>query len=239
MKKFLATKRLVFCVLMAVIISCSDGGSDGDGDDPETPPTQNENPPALAIGTVPANGEPCTDYEAIAGSDTAVLVAFQWNAAQFAEDYILTVFESGSQIFRETFTVLEANVTLDRGKTYTWTVTAVNGDGATTSDTYSFTTPGIPVGNFAPYAAVITATFDTLNSEMVVSWAGSDEDGDALTYDVGIFEEGISIFESTDLTVTSLDPIAVVSNTTYEIVVTSRDTSGNFSISRLSISFPE
>ena len=235
MKKFLAIKQLVFCVSLVVSMSCSDGGG---SDDPQVPPTQNENPPARAIGSVPANGEPCTDYQAIVGDDTAVLVAFQWNAAEFAEDYILTVFESGSQIFRETFTVLEANVALDRGKTYTWTVTAVNSDGETISDTYSFTTPGIPIGNFAPYAAEIAATFDTGNSEMVISWTGSDEDGDPLTYDVGVFEEGISVFESTDLAVTSLDPIAVVSDTTYEIVVTSRDTAGNFSISRVTIISP-
>lgn len=235
MKKYIVVIYGIVLVMSTLLLGCSDGG----GDTPEVPPEQEQNLPAKTIGTVPPNGEPCTEYEALAGDDSRVLVVIRWNAAQFAENYVLTIFESGSQVFRETFTVLEANVSLDRGRTYTWTVTSVNGDGETAGDTYSFTTPGIPIGNFAPYTAVISVVFDAVNSEMTVSWTGSDEDGDALTYDVQIFEEGVLIFESTNLTETSLDPIGILSDTAYEIVVTSRDTSGNFSISRLSITAPE
>lgn len=236
MKKFFKTEvtSLIFLTLI-LLVSCSDGG-DG-GDDGSEPPPQSETPPAKAIGTLPVNGEPCSDYEEVAGDDK-VSVLFNWNAAQFAESYILIVLEGNTQVFNNSFTALSTSVELDRGKTYIWSMTSVNEDGQTNGDSYSFTTPGTPIGNFAPYTAEIKVTFDENTSEMTVSWVGSDEDGDPLTYDVRVFEEGMSIFESLDLTAPEIGPLSFTSNADYEVEVISRDDLGNFSISRLEVSSP-
>ncbi len=238
MKKFFGAEvtSLVFLVLI-LLVACSDGEG-GSDDGPEPPPSQNETPPAKAIGTLPANGEPCSDYEEVVGDDSKVLVLFNWNAAQFTDSYVLTILEGNNQVFNNSFNSLSTSVELDRGKTYTWSVTSVNEDGQTNGDSYSFTTPGVPIGNFAPYTAEITVMFNEVTSEMTVSWVGSDEDGDPLTYDVQVFEEGISIFESLDLTVSEIDPISFISNANYEVEVISRDDSGNFSISKLEVSSP-
>lgn len=236
MKKFFKTEvtSLIFSMLI-LLVSCSDGGG-GSDDGPEPPPPQNETPPAKAVGALPANGEPCSDYEEVVGDDSLVSVLFNWNAAQFADSYILTVLEGSSQVFNNSFTTLSASVELDRGKTYMWSVTSVNENGQTNGDSYSFTTPGVPIGNFAPYTAEITVMFDEATSEMTVSWVGSDEDGDPLTYDVKVFEEGMSIFESLDLAVSEIGPLSFTSNADYEVEVISRDDSGNFSISSLEVS---
>ncbi len=238
MKKFLKIEVSILIFLVSMLfVSCSDGGDGDEG--PEEPPIQNETPPAKAVGTLPANGEPCSDYEEVASDDSRVSVRFTWNAAQFAESYTLTVLEGNNQVFNNSFSTLNTNVELDRGKTYSWSVTSVNEDGQTTGDSYSFTTPGVPIGNFAPYTAEIMVVFDEATSEMAVSWVGSDEDGDPLTYDVRVFEEGESIFESLDLTSTEIAPISFTLSTDYGIEVISKDDSGNFSISRLEVSSPD
>tara|TARA_B100000949_G_scaffold235613_1_gene260463 strand:+ start:8301 stop:9017 length:717 start_codon:yes stop_codon:yes gene_type:complete len=237
MKKFFKIKviSLIFSMLI-LLVSCSDGGGSDDG--PEPPPAQIETLPVKAIGTLPTNGETCSDYEEVVGDEFKVLVLFNWDAAQFAESYLLTILEGNSQVFNNSFTTLSTSVELDRGKTYTWSVTSINEDGQTNGDSYSFTTPGVPTGNFVPYTAEITVMFDEASSEMTVSWVGSDEDGDPLTYDVKVFEEGMSIFESLDLAVSEIGPLSFKFNTDYGVEVISRDDSGSFSISTLEVSSP-
>jgi len=239
MKKYFKSEfaPLIFLVLIT-FVSCGDGGG-GSDDGPEPPPPQGGAPPAKAVGTLPANGEPCSDYEEVAGDDSRVSVLFNWNAAQFADSYVLTVLEGGAEVFNNTFSTLSANVELDRGKTYSWSVTSVNGEGQTGGDSYSFTTPGTPVGNFAPYTAEITVAFDQGALEMTVSWVGSDEDGDPLIYDIEVREEGEAIFGLADLTATAIAPIPYVPGSDYEIEVISRDGSGNFSISVREVAAPD
>ncbi len=221
---------LLILIFFNVLISCSSSSEEGT----EQQPNEQGNPPAKTVGTLPANGEPCSEYEEVSNDETKISVPFRWNSAQFAQSYLLVVSEGTNEILRNPLSDLQADAILDRGKTYTWRVISVNGNGQTDGDTFSFTTPGTPIGNFAPYAAEITVNFDSVTSEMTVSWVGSDEDGDTLTYDVGIFEEDESIFESFDLAEIIIDPITFVPSTNYVIEVISRDTAGNFSISRLS-----
>ena len=59
-----------------------------------------------------------------------------------------------------------------------------------------------------------------------------------LTYDVKVFEEGMSIFESLDLAVSEIGPLSFKFNTDYGVEVISRDDSGSFSISTLEVSSP-
>lgn len=236
MKNPISIPYILIFTSLIVLVSCG-GGDESVGDDFMEPPTQNETLPTKSVGTLPANGEPCSDYEEVEGDDSKIVVFFTWNAAQFAESYVLTVFEDGSEVFSGSQTSLSANAQLDRGKTYTWSVTSVNSDGQTNGDTYSFTTPGIPVGNYAPYAAEITVTFDP--EFMSVSWIGNDEDGDDLTYDVTIFEGDEQILELNDISNTQIDPIDYMPNMEYMVQINSKDPLGSSSESTLSTSAPD
>lgn len=222
-------KRNVFFLwmLVAVLSSC-EKSKDADTVVEKEP----INTPAMAQGTLPLNGEPCADVEGVSGEPLKVLVLFQWTAAEYAVNYELRVFESQNEIYSETLTSLGSTVELDRGKSYTWAVNAKNSDGETVGNTLSFTTPGEPIGNYVPYAAAVTVAFDEMTSEMEVSWIGRDEDGDTLTYDVLIKENENLIIEFRDLSVDSLDAIPFVPTSYYEIEVTSKDSHGNFSISK-------
>lgn len=231
------TKSIVvnaILVLSFLLFSCS-GGSDS----AKEPIVNEVNPPAKAIGILPVNGEPCSDYEPVSGNDDQVSISFSWQEAEFAQNYELVVNEGSNEVYRNIFNELVAKVSLIRGKVYTWNVIAKNSDGQTNSDTMSFATPGTPVGNFVPYAAEITITFDVTTSDLNASWVGKDEDGDVLTYDVVVKEEGETIVEFNDLTVVSLDPIATTPSTLYTVQVISKDVSGNFSISEFSAISPE
>tara|TARA_R110000796_G_scaffold71123_6_gene161345 strand:+ start:12496 stop:13194 length:699 start_codon:yes stop_codon:yes gene_type:complete len=219
-------------VLTSLLFSCS-GGSDS----AKEPITEEVNPPTKAVGTLPVNGEPCSDYEAVSGDDAVVSISFNWNAAQYAQNYELVVKEGGNEVFRDVFNALNAKVSLNRGRAFTWNVIAKNSDGQTNSDTMSFVTPGTPIGNYVPYAAEISLVFDALTN-LNVSWVGKDEDGDVLTYDVEVREEGEIITEFNDLTVNTLDPIATSPDMLYNVQVISIDVSGNYSISEFSAVSP-
>jgi hypothetical protein len=186
--------------------------------------------PAQAQGILPENGEPCADIEAVSGEPLKVAVHFQWTAVEFAETYELRVLEAQNEVYNDTFTSLEVTVTLDRGKSYFWSITAKNEYGETESNTFSFTTPGEAIGNYVPYAAVISVAFNTTTSEMEVSWVGNDEDGDTLLYDVVVQKEETLLFEATNTAENFLNSIPFIPSATYSIAVISKDNFGNFSI---------
>ncbi|SEM33088.1 hypothetical protein SAMN04488008_1202, partial [Maribacter orientalis] len=162
-----------------------------------------------------------------------------WNTAQNAVNYELKVLLGNGQAAITTVGVQEAMVTLDRGKTYTWTVTSKNESGSTVSDTYSFTTPGLSEGNYAPYAAEISTEFEPVAQLLTVNWTATDEDGDSLTYDVIITENETVILEEIDFVNTSISGIGFINDTNYTIKVVSKDGSGNFSVSEVSVNSQE
>lgn len=232
MKKLKNTMITLLSIATVILLT----GCSGGGDEIEEPPIEEKNLPAKAVGVLPANGEPCSDYEEVVNDDSKVLVAFQWNTAQFAQSYVLIVSEGGNEVFRDSFTVLQAQVELDKGKTYTWHLISVNEDGQTNSDTYSFTTPGTPIGNYAPYAAEISVTFDP--TSMYVSWIGNDQDGDELTFDIKIFEDGELVSEFSDVLDSQINPMAYAPNAEYTVNVNSKDSHGSSSESNLTVIAP-
>lgn len=195
--------------------------------------------PTKVTGTLPVNGEPCSEFELIPNNDTKVSILFKWNAAQNTVNYTLEVLLNNQQAVSSTVGGLETTVSLDRGKTYTWTVTSKNEFGTTESDTYSFTTPGLAEVNYAPYAAEISTDFNTLTQLLTISWIGTDEDNDLLTYDVTITENESEIIEETDITDNSISGIEYNSGTEYYIKVISKDSTGSFSVSEITANSPE
>jgi hypothetical protein len=236
MNKMKSIFRMVCGCIVIILSSC---GGEGSGEQPPPPePNPSNDLPLKVTGTLPVNGEPCVDYEEVASDDTKVLIAFTWNEAEFADSYELVVLEGSTEVFNNTYSNLEAQVELQRGKTYTWSVTSINQFGETAGNTYSFTTPGVPVGNYAPYAAEINVEFNTNTMEMSISWLGSDEDGDSLVYDVQVLENNSLLLEEVDYSTESLQPIQFTAEETYFIEVVSKDTNGNFSISNTDIKAP-
>ncbi|RIV35712.1 hypothetical protein D2V08_03570 [Flagellimonas lutimaris] len=235
MKKVRLISRVLYVVIIPLFLSCGGGGG---GEQPLPEPEPSNDLPARVLGALPANGEPCSDYEEVPSDESKVLIAFNWNAAQYADSYELVVLEDNSEVFRDTFSNLETQVELQRGKTYTWSVNSINEFGETSGNTYSFTTPGTPVGNYAPYAAEISIDFNTGTMEMSIGWIGNDEDNDVLIYDVKVWENENVLMEEANYTLDSLEPVLFLNGESYSVEVVSKDTSGNFSISTMSAEAP-
>ena len=227
--------RILYISMIALLFSC--GGSDSGGEQPPEPQPKNDLP-AMAVGTLPVNGEPCSDYTEVSTDESKVSIAFNWNSAQYADSYELVVMEDNSEVFKNSFIGLEAQVELERGKTYTWTVNSINEFGRTSGNTYSFTTSGTPIGNYAPYAAEISIGFNASTMQMSISWIGGDEDNDDLVYDIKVWKNEDIILEETDFTSNALDAVLFTGEQRYTVEVTSKDTAGNFSISTYSVQAP-
>ncbi|MEQ8217877.1 MAG: hypothetical protein RIM68_00940 [Arenibacter sp.] len=226
MKRLGLLHQLVMVLFVALISACSKSA-------PALKASVEEEliMPDKAIGILPANAETCSDFKELPGDDNKATIYFSWSTAENALSYLVQVFEGGTEINNITVTTAETELTLEKGKSYTWTVTAINNDGETVSSTFSFTTPGQPIGNYAPYAAQIITDYNVSDSELSISWIGSDEDGDTLTYDVKVSDtDGNELVDQTNLSATSLDPISISTGKTYTIQITTRDNFGNFSI---------
>jgi hypothetical protein len=188
--------------------------------------------PEKPIGILPANAETCSDYKEVAGATDKAVIFFSWSTAENANNYLVQVFESGAEVYNSTVSSNEVELTLDKGKTYSWKITAKNNDGEAQSSTLSFTTPGQPIGNFTPYAAQIYTNYNGATSELGISWTGGDEDGDTLTYDIKVTDSsGKEIVVEAGLSGTTLAPVLVNTGETYTIQITSKDNFGNYSIS--------
>lgn len=226
MKILVPFRPLVILFLVGLIGSCSKSA-------PALKASEEEEliMPDKVIGILPANAETCSDFNEVPGDDEKASILFSWSSASNALNYLLQVFDGGTEVNSIAVTTAETELILEKGKLYTWTITAKNNDGETVSSTFSFTTPGQPIGNYAPYAAQIVTDYNDSASELSVSWTGSDEDGDSLTYDIKVTDtDGNTLVDQTNLSVTTLDPISVSTGKTYTIQITTNDNFENFSI---------
>ncbi|WP_405382273.1 hypothetical protein [Maribacter sp. LLG6340-A2] len=229
-------------IISLVILVCSCGKSDSndvDSDIPKTPiEEEQENPetplnPTKSVAIVPENGDVCSDFSEIENSSSNVLVAFKWTTAEHTSSYKIEVFEGDEIVANEELTNTELEVPLGKGKTYTWQITSLNSTSEVVSDTFSFSTPGIPIENYVPYAAEITVIFDTTLETMSINWIGSDEDGDELSYDLSIHDEENELVNESDLLETEYGPLDIIPDMEYTIEVKSKDSSGNISVSTI------
>ncbi|MDC6386283.1 hypothetical protein D2V93_17915 [Flagellimonas taeanensis] len=219
-------------LILAFLFSCDGGSAD-------IPPEQVDVVPEKVIGSLPVNGEPCSEYEDVTGNNSKVSILFRWSIAQTAKSYELIVYEGAIEVLRKSVTTSETKIELDRGKTFTWQVISKNGTAESVSSTYSFTSPGVPDGNFAPYAADIDIEFNNIVQQMSISWKCNDEDGDTLIYNVKIVQEHTGEVRYESLTETTLEPIQYIPETTYSIEIQAIDPFGNFSVSKVGGETPE
>lgn len=230
--KIINIKTVFLLIGLGLMVSCGGGGSDSSGEPEVKLPAK----PALAL---PVNGETCSDFTVVANNDAKAEIRFTWAATANASNYILKVTQSGTEVVNQTLTTTAYNVVLDKGKTYSWTVTAKNSDGENISATNSFTTPGEPIGNYVPYAAVINFNVDNGTSMASLSWVGKDEDSTVseLKYDIEIKEDNIVIQSLTNKTQTSVADFVAKLNSTYQIKINTIDKNGSFSSSVINYTY--
>lgn len=219
-------KTVSLFIGLGLLVSCGGGGSDS----PDEPVVNLPAKPAL---TLPINGETCSEYTVVANNETKAEISFGWATTSYATSYVLVVTQSGNTVVNQTLTTTSYKAILDKGKTYSWTVTAKNKDGENVSVTNSFTTPGIPVGNYVPYAAIINFSVNTGSSMASLSWVGKDEDSNTneLKYDIEIKEDNAVLQSLTNKTQTSIADFVVKLNATYQIKITTIDKYGSYSSS--------
>lgn len=221
-------KRIFLFTGLGLLISCG-GGSD-------TPKANLPGTPAL---TLPIDQETCTDYTVVSSNSAKAQIKFTWATTVYATSYVLVITQAGTTVLNQTLTTTSYDVILDKGKTYSWTITAKNEDGEKTSATRSFTTPGNPIGNYVPYAAVINFNVSSTTSMASLSWVGKDEDSTTseLKYDIEIKKDNVVIQSLTNQTSTSIADFAAVLNSTYQIKIKTIDKFGSYSYSVLTYTY--
>jgi len=169
----------------------------------------------------------------VANNDAKAEISFSWGTSSYAASYILLVNQSGNEVVNKEGTATSYKVTLDKGKTYSWTVTAKNSDGVNTSTTNSFTTPGNPIGNYVPYAAVINFKINSATSMAALSWVGKDEDSVQadLKYTILVTEDGNTIVSLEKIAQMSVSNFIAKLNSIYVIKIDTYDKQGSYSTS--------
>lgn len=231
MKVHLIKHARLFSLCLVIVCSCSKK-------EPKEDVKRTQDPVLVLPGefmlVLPVNAETCSNFVEVSGEADMAEIHLSWTTAENTNSYTIQVFDSETQVSNTTITQTELELKLEKGKSYSWYITATNNDGETTSDTFSFTTPGVAVANFVPYAAEISTTYDSSVSLVSVNWSGSDEDGDHLTYIIEVVDpEGSNVIVY-ELNVGSAYFFAHLLGK-YTIRVTSTDIHGSYSISTKTI----
>jgi hypothetical protein len=173
---------LYLIVITSIFLSCSSGGDDDSGPDPDPVNTA----PTVPIQVYPLNNTLCVDNN----------VVFEWNASSDAEGNVITYKVEVSE--ENDFSSLAHNVSssstsrvisLDKGKSFYWRVKSKDnkGDESEYSSVSQFLTEGDGVSNHLPFAPeLVTPNKDEVinGTSVTLSWTANDFDNDALNYDV-------------------------------------------------------
>lgn len=229
------------------MVGCS-SGSGGDDDTPTPPPTTgggDDEPvipaPSAATLIFPEDNTECNTGVVDVDDNTLSAVTFEWNAAQNADRYTLTItnLNTNTSTFVNADTN-EATATIQRGTPYSWYVTSRADGTRDTADsgTFRFYNEGPGVENYAPFPAEAIAPARGVNLPMTTTmvtleWSGADVDNDITGYEVFF---GTDVDPSTSIgsgAETTLADVAVTSGTTYYWKVVTTDSAGNTSSSEV------
>ena len=151
--------------------------------------------PVASVYIAPVNNGTCTGQ--VVANQNNILVTFEWSPFQDAQDatlqYTLVITEVSNNSVVGTKEV-NNNVTqmsLEKGKVYTWQVTAKDSQGAAISGAvWTFQTPFEGTVNHAPFPANLVSPTNAqviTSNNITLNWEGNDPDvgeTNQLTYDV-------------------------------------------------------
>ena len=213
-------------------------GCGGKGDEPVPTPIPIPVPGAFTLSS-PATNTAC--LKGTSPSGTTASVSFIWKSASKADGYQLVIKNLNSQL-SDTYSTKDTLYTasLPINVPYSWSVTATNISGKTTSDSWKFYLSGTASSNYAPFAADLTAPASgiTIDSNGAVSvqvafhWTGSDPDNDIASYSLYLDNTNATTAVITSQTANTATQTLTSGKTYYWKVVTT-DKVGNTSVSTI------
>lgn len=143
--------------------------------------------PERAILIYPENNQICEPGQVL--SDTQATVTLQWQHAEDADRYSLTITNQSDGQTQTVDDLLENSftLTLSRAQAYTWTVTSYNqrSNITQTSFPYQFYLQGKGKENYAPFSPILLTPESGKSIEsgsVLFSWSATDLDSDPLSY---------------------------------------------------------
>lgn len=172
---------LFWCLILPFINGC---GGDKNGDGSITEP---EKEPQIAALIYPENNTKCNEGTII--SQTQSKVTFRWEAAAYANRYVLVITNLNDNSIDETLVSTNyLEVTLLRGTPYSWYVISKSTSSKATakSETWRVYNAGVSTENYAPFPAELVSPMmgATTNTFLNLSWKGSDVDNDITEYEI-------------------------------------------------------
>jgi hypothetical protein len=222
-------KTISILFLSITLFNCGGGSDDGPGEVEEV-----VLPPEASVQISPAKDEACNQGNVL--SDTQSKVTFSWNAAANTESYKVDVKNlSNNQSKSATSSTTSAEITLDRGTSYSWTVTSKSTETTetATSETWEFYNAAAGVENHVPYPATIVSPVNestTSSNVVTLEWTGSDADNDIAEYEVYLDTNNPPTALESTTTSQKIENKTLVANTKYYWKVHTKDASGNISI---------
>ncbi|TNJ44974.1 fibronectin type III domain-containing protein [Tamlana fucoidanivorans] len=223
---------LYLVILTSIFLSCSGGGDDDPGSNPEPANTA----PTVPVQTYPLNNTLCIDNN----------VVFEWNASTDKEGNTITYRVEVSE--SNDFAALAYDVSssgtsrvliLEKGKAYYWRLKARDnkGEESAYSAVSQFLTEGDGESNHLPFAPELVAP--VLDSEIdgtstALSWTASDIDNDTLSYDVYLDTNSEPTTKvSEGQSATTYDATGLTAASTYYFKIVVKDGNGGVTIGQV------
>lgn len=172
------TRFVVNILAIGMLMSCG-GGDDG------PPPV-----PGEALLVFPEQNSECTTGVDV--SSTSSQVTFEWQPAENANRYTLTVINLFTNV-PQTTTTMETNaaLTIEKGAPFSWSVNSSNtaSNQTTISESWLFYNAGSQT-SYPPFPAQIIAPKSgatiqkNMDNEVMLQWLGGDVEDDIATFEV-------------------------------------------------------
>lgn len=211
-------------------------GCGGKEDEPGPPPIP---APGTTTLSLPVNNTAC--LQGTSASGAAASVSFAWRSATNVDNYQLVIKNLNTQA-SETYTTKDTlyTATLAINTPYSWTISATNASGKTTSDSWKFYLSGAASSSYAPFAADLKspASGTTIASngaasvQVTFQWTGSDPDNDIACYSLYLDNTNATTKVISSQTASTATQTLTTGKTYYWKVVTT-DKVGNTSVSSI------